>query len=467
MSQRLKATALDMAVSCGREHVSSMHIQIVFEVEGRIDFERLKKAVFLSIEAEPVLGCRFMTNPVRPYWESQPALSSKEFRERCCTLVETADPEADLYRFLPEPLDPATDPLLQVRVFRDLNNPKEIVVFKICHLVSDAGGLLGYAEFLIKLYARLATEPSYKPEPNTRSRGFDQIIKQFSNKEKVELVRSCIAALKRRAKVKIRYRFPNPSAPAEQRMYLRTEISPEQVQALKGYGRRQGATLNLVLLTAYFRAICATIPISGSGTLPVMSTVDLRRYVPEPERKLMPLCNLSGVTTMSIDQENPPEKPFAETLGLMKEQMKIRKADYFGLVVVPLTLGLYRGLPYALSQRIARNDFDKAKKNQSTVPVLTNAGEINAENFDFGDVSLVNVYGVASVMYAPVFATSATEFRKKVTLCSGFCQTLIPRQTVEAIFASMSKELSELAEGHTQSSKNASRQKVVEVSSDG
>ncbi|MBC7882577.1 MAG: hypothetical protein H7Y37_14865 [Anaerolineae bacterium] len=461
MSQRLPATALDLAISCGRQNASSMHIQMIVAVEGQVEIERLKKAVFLTIEAEPVLGCRFVDHPIRPYWEPQPTFSQKAFLERYCCVVETTNPEAEVDVFLPVPLDPSTDPLIQVRVFRQLGNPQEIIVFKLCHLVGDAGGLLGYCKFLIGIYAKLALDPSYKPDTNTRSRGFDQISKQYSNKEKLQIVRSTIAALKRRDSVTNRCGFPNPSAPAEQRMYLRKEIPVEQVQALKSYGRKQGATLNLVLLTAYFRSICKNIPLLGTGAVPLMSTVDLRRYVPDAERDQIPLCNLSGVTTMYINQEAPDKKPFTETLALVKEQMKERKADYLGLLMVPLVLGLYGVLPYKLSQRIAKNDFAKAKKNQTTAPVLTNAGEIPAEDYEFGDVKLVNIYGAASVMYSPVFATSVTEFRKTVTLCTGFCQTLIPRATVEAIFNGVAEELAGLAEGHLNASKNA--KKVVEA----
>jgi NRPS condensation-like uncharacterized protein len=462
MSQRLPATALDLAISCGRQNASSMHIHLVITVEGKVDIERLKKAVFITMEAEPILACRFVSHPRRPYWEPQPALNKSEFRERYCCLVEVANPEAEVDVFLPVPLDPSTDPLVQVRVFRQSDNPQEIIVVKLCHLVGDAGGLFGYCKFLIGIYAKLATDTNHKPAKNTRSRGFDQITKQFSNKEKLQVVRSTFAALKRRDNLTNRYSFPNPSVSAEQRMYLRKEISPEQVQALKSYGRRQGATLNLVLLTAYFRSICKNIPQMGTGALPLMSTVDLRRYVPDAERDQMPLCNLSGVTTMYINQEAPQRKPFTETLALVKEQMKERKADYLGLLMVPLVLGLYGILPYKASQRVANNDFKKAKKNQSTAPVLTNAGEIRAEDYEFGDVNLVYIYGAASVMYSPVFATSATEFRKKVTLCTGFCQTLIPRTTVEGILESMANELTEIANEYQASSKT-SRQKVADL----
>jgi NRPS condensation-like uncharacterized protein len=460
MIQRLPATALDLAVSTARHHASSMHLHAVLVVEGSIDIERFRKAVQLSIETDPVLGCRFVDNPIRPFWEPQPEMRRKEFLERYFCTIETMDLEAELYAFLPEPLDPSIDPLIQIRVFRQVGNLQEIVAIKISHLASDAGGLYTYTRSLIGTYAKLSTDPSFKPARNTRSRGLDQITKYISNKEKLKILRSTLAALKRRDAVTNKYKFPNSSAPPEQRMFLLKEIPMEQVQALKGYGRRNGATLNLVLLASYFRSICANIPLSGAGALPLMNTVDLRRYVPEAERSQIPLCNLSGVTTLYISQVNPSETPFIQTLALVKEQMKVRKADYLGLLVVPLVLTLYGALPYSISKGIARNDFAKTKKNQATAPVMTYL-RINEEDFNFGDVKLLDIYCLASIMYSPVFAMNATEFRKTVTLCTGFCQTLIPRVTVEAILDGMTKELAELAEGYSKSAKNT--KKVVEA----
>jgi NRPS condensation-like uncharacterized protein len=234
-------------------------------------------------------------------------------------------------------------------------------------------------------------------------------------------------------------------------MFVRKEIPPEQVQALRSYGRRQGATLNLVLLTAYFRSLCANISSLRQGALPLGTTVDLRRYIPEAERIQMPLCNLSGLIIMLIEASKPGN--FAQTLALVTKSMKERKANnQLGLAVVPLFLALYRGLPYFLSEQITRIGSAKAKKHQTTTPVLSNSGVIQAQDFEFGDVKVVNIYVLSLVAYAPSFFSSVSEFRQTITLATGFCQTLIPPATVEAIFEDMARELSELAETYIQGS---------------
>jgi NRPS condensation-like uncharacterized protein len=170
MSQRIQATASDIAIFCGRENIGAMHIHAIFIVEGSVDIERLKKAVHLSIEVEPILGCRFVKHPIRPHWEPQPELERQEFLEGYCRAVESMNLQAAADAFLVEPLDPSIDPLIQIRVFRQLGNLQETVVFKLSHVVGDGGGLYSYSQSVIKTYAKLSQDPNYKPTRNPRSR---------------------------------------------------------------------------------------------------------------------------------------------------------------------------------------------------------------------------------------------------------------------------------------------------------
>ncbi|WP_160328949.1 hypothetical protein [Syntrophomonas wolfei] len=46
-----------------------MQIQAVITFDQHLDTEVLKAAVMLSLDAEPVLGCRFVEDEKRPYWQ--------------------------------------------------------------------------------------------------------------------------------------------------------------------------------------------------------------------------------------------------------------------------------------------------------------------------------------------------------------------------------------------------------------
>ncbi|MHB8063306.1 MAG: condensation domain-containing protein, partial [Ruminiclostridium sp.] len=42
-----------------RYGMSNLQIQAIMKLDGRLDFDKLKRAIKLSVDAEPVLKCRF------------------------------------------------------------------------------------------------------------------------------------------------------------------------------------------------------------------------------------------------------------------------------------------------------------------------------------------------------------------------------------------------------------------------
>lgn len=54
----------------------------------------MKKAVRLSIDAEPILGCEFVVNNNKPVWKRHKDLDSVSL----CTLIETENLEETLHK---------------------------------------------------------------------------------------------------------------------------------------------------------------------------------------------------------------------------------------------------------------------------------------------------------------------------------------------------------------------------------
>src|SRR4051812_19530394 len=80
------ANGHDICNYIARYGMANHQIQAIMRLDGRLDFEKLSKAVRLSIDAEPVFGCRFVEgNP--PYWKrvsniNESMLSSLEISEK-------------------------------------------------------------------------------------------------------------------------------------------------------------------------------------------------------------------------------------------------------------------------------------------------------------------------------------------------------------------------------------------------
>ena len=143
-------------------------IQLELEFAGKLDVERLAKALELTLEAEPVLGCRFVEHWRRPYWE-RCAQSARE-------VFALARSEEEYEAFKIASLDAGTGPQLKACLWPSSAGSR--LLLKVGHEVADAGGVKDVASTVSRLYARLADNPEYRPEPDLKgSRGLWQVMR--------------------------------------------------------------------------------------------------------------------------------------------------------------------------------------------------------------------------------------------------------------------------------------------------
>ena len=64
-------------------------IQAVIHFKGKLDVVRLARAVKLSVDAEPVLGCKFIEREDRPFWQRLTDQDNISW----CALEEVSDRE--------------------------------------------------------------------------------------------------------------------------------------------------------------------------------------------------------------------------------------------------------------------------------------------------------------------------------------------------------------------------------------
>ncbi len=89
-------------------------IQAVIHFRDKLDAVRLARAVKLSVDAEPVLSCKFIEREDRPFWQRLTGQDSISW----CGLEEVPDREKAVKGFLLEELDMYNDPQVLARVFR-------------------------------------------------------------------------------------------------------------------------------------------------------------------------------------------------------------------------------------------------------------------------------------------------------------------------------------------------------------
>ncbi len=384
--------------------VSDNMIRAVIEFAGRVDAERLARAIRASQDAVPIAGCRYVEGWWRPHYERlAPAGADGVF-----SIVETDDAPRELDRYLMQPFDALQGPLVRACLVRA---ETDTFCLKMHHLVGDVGGIKEYAYRIAEIYERLSADASYRPEPNVLgSRSLYQVGRLMSLGAKLEALRSpdSLAASG--------YSWCLPLAAGRgEPLILRRHLAPGRFEALRAYGKAHGATVNDVLLAALYRAAHRAIRPEPGTPLALPVAVDMRRYLPGAQTGA--ICNLSYFTTSQIGAELGAT--FAETLQRVHSDMERKKAHWAGVggmqhYYLPLIL-----LPYGVMKSLARGLADKvvaADPESSGPPVLNNLGALDAARLRFGDVPLSDAYLAATVVDPPSLQLGASTCGGHLTL---------------------------------------------------
>lgn len=351
-----------------RMGVAEFVIQMDLSFDRRLDPERLQRAFFLTLEAHPVLGCRFVPDPGRPWWE--PA----ELDPRAFTVV-TSPEDAD--RFLLQWLDHLVAP--QFRTCLHQGPDGDRLLLKVSHCASDTGGLKETAATLAAIYCRLASDPDYRPTPSHGSRSFTQITDRVPLLSWPRILWNYLSQswnlLVPRQTHTWRWRSDRPDRPLT---FVVRELSPARVRELSEWGRGRGATLNDLIIAAYFRAQALAGGWDGKSRLRMQTTIDLRRWY-LPDQRGEEVCNLSAYLYPHIGRELGAT--FADTVDRIAADTRRQKKSWPGLTEICLG-PIFRRLSLHSIEAFSRKLYEMTR-NGSFPNGLTNLGPIRPEDVDF------------------------------------------------------------------------------------
>ena len=432
-SQRFRAVLTDQVLFC-MGGTQDHQIHCVLSMDGRVDEDRMKRAVRLSLDAEPILGYRFVERRWRPYWERRNDLD----RLSLCHLIKTADVEQEQMRFLTTPMDPSADPLVQVEILRSRTDTLGI---KMSHVVADGGGMKEYVDLLATIYRTLAKEPRYVTTPNLKGRrSLHQISSRFGIWDKLRIIRSGLKDMKNSnfPAPYWSFRFDQPGCPAEaKRAFVIRRIGRERLRIMRQYGRNQKATLNDVMLAAFCRALHALIKPGPEVSLRLRTIADLRRYLPAARGEA--ICNLSGFVQLNIGTELG--SAFHDTCVRVRDKMDATRAGFPGLGDLSLAAIVFKWFPFFLARKQFRFLLRRLTRVGNIPPILTNWGPILPERADFGDLTVAHAFGAPPTVFPPFFSLTVTSFRETLTLCTGFLENAIARPKVEHLMDRIEEEL--------------------------
>lgn len=394
-------------------------LHCVLRFAARPDAVVLKKAVIASIEAIPILGTRYVAGET-PCWTS---IDAAEFR-RALVNVRT---ETEFEEFLPSRVDEGIGP--QVRVCLLDTSSSFVVATKMNHMICDAAGFKEYLYYLCRIYAGLMADPAYRPAAIVGNRSVRGVLKRFGIGVKAK-------ALLLQNKDNNRTggdRFPFDADGDARPFILVRKFGRERVAALRDYGRANGATLNDVVLTAFYRCLFRRLKPRPGDELWIPITVDMRRHLGEAER-FASLTNLSSMVGTQIAYV--PEEGFAGTLGRVKTIMDEKKLGGIGLnAFVKLDL-VFRLLGDKTVNRWLRS------KLKNPLICMTNIGVLETDRLALGELRPHDAFMCGSVKYKPYFQLAMSSFAGEITLSVNQYGSAADRESILAFLGEIDAELS-------------------------
>lgn len=403
---------------CDVKGFNDHQVHCVLRFEHLPDVEILKKAVISSIEAIPILGTRFIGG-TKPRWTS---LDPNDFGQA----FVIAATECEFEEFLGSCVDESLGP--QVRVCLLKSSPFA-VGFKMNHMVCDAASFKEYLYFLCKIYSKVMADPEFRPAPITGDRSVRVVLRRFGMGAKLK----CLLSQSKENSFYGGLRFPLSDSGEARPFILTRKIGRERTSDLKDFGRTKGATLNDVVMTAYYRCLFQRLSLRPGGEIQIPVMVDMRRYFSKA-RDFVSLTNLAS--TVITQLEYRPEERFEGTLVRVKAIMDKKKGSNIGLNGF-IKLDLMHRI---LGDRIANRVLMSILKNPFIC--MTNVGILDSARIAFGDLRPRDAFLCGSIKYKPYFQLAISSFDGELTLSSNLLGNGSDRKRILSFFDEIEAELS-------------------------
>jgi len=394
-------------------------VHLVITLDGHLDAARLCQAMYLVMEAEPLLACRFVESST-PFWEKMPVLP----RDSIFSLVKCEDSEAALQQVMTARLDPAEGPQARLTLLR---GPKDRLVLSVNHTVSDACGVKHICLLLGQAYRSLEHDPHFSlPLPLLQDRSFHPIISAFSIQDSAAAREAC-------GEQSTVWGIPSRPGPCCNPEYHFRVIKSPHFLRMKEYSRSHQLTINDLLLAACFAALCPEIPHHEGQHLPVLTSIDLRRSIP---RYAAPhVANLSVAFEIWL----PVKSPFSfQWLAMDVHRVMAEKKGLFAGIGAAIRLQEVFSMGFfAVREDLLDLQYKSQNEHYPKNPFFSNTGIIPPEYVEFGDVSTMHAFMGPPVDYPPGFGITASTYQDRLTLASGFCGDSVPGTMVERVLSRM------------------------------
>ncbi|MFA5056217.1 MAG: hypothetical protein WC562_08660 [Dehalococcoidia bacterium] len=411
-----------------------MMIQMELEFNSCLDIARLKKALDLTLDAEPILGCRLVKRWWRPHWERLDADS------RDVLLV--AEDAREYEGFKRSPIDPYTGPQIKACLLRTTDRNRLLI--KVAHEVADARAVTQIAKIVSTNYSRLAYEPEYRPEPNINGdRSIWQVLSHVPWHAYPTILYNYYSVYMLPLFIPLGTVHLPVTADNDRTLEFINRTVPEGLlKCIIEYGRQRNGTLNDIMMAALFHAITKASDWDHKSQLRLRVTVDLRRF--KPADIVGGICNLGGMEIVDLGTDLNDD--FDYTLRRISSFMRQRKAYWIGLHdylgFAPLTVFHSHNVMTKIIVLIV-----ETSTNAGHAPtVFTNMGAIEQTDVTF-DVPPVEARLLPPVDYPPHIIFCFSSYNRSLTISAGSwpCSKKLIERCLDEMIAVLSGLSSEKA----------------------
>lgn len=422
--QFLKFHSSDSIIHTIVAQSSETTLRFELSFRHRLDRERLLAAIDIVLIQEPILRCTLVGGD-KPVWQRQDVKSN-------AILLHTESPE-EYRRLKDQSIDIRHGPMLSLCLLQKCDG--DTLLFKTAHEVTDGDGLKRIVSLVARHYSEpLAAIPSAR-ELADRSRGLLQLVRElpwrrlpvlfwFNIKQKIDLSVPATSLNLSSAVV------AHPG-----KGYASKTFDANTTDVLRNYARMRNASLNDLLMAAFFRALAKQSDWNGADALRITMSINLRQYLANPDQ--VSVSNFSSMECINLGTDLGVD--FPETLKKVSAMTRLKKSQWIGLNIL-VDLLLQKILPFRWLKKMHRSMFKMIIKNNNTPFLLTNVGKIAAEDSVF-DHAPESVELLAPVVYDPFWNTVAYEYNGQLKL-SGFvfdAKTRLP--LLKALYQGVDEEL--------------------------
>ena len=396
MERKLNAELWDKMHYLFRDFNDRMvHVELHYDFE--IDIDALKTVLICFFEKAPVLHSSFTDNHIHPYW------TVEDYHINDVLTVKTVSEEAlaeEINTFLVQYIPPESKIQMKVAVF--FHGGKSTLCVVENHMCMDGGDLKYFMKALCQNYTEYVQNGVSPIALRTGTRAYEAVYEDFSAAE-----RKMAKNLYKNINTKDDHGFPlTPDNIRDRSFIARRKLSAEKFDQIRAAGKKHGATINDMLLTAYFDSLYQLAQFNPNDSVSISCAIDLRRHIKDSEGQ--------GVTNQTAWMQcRVPRRgnDIFETLGYVVRSSNQFKQDRFmGLHGLPLLSLGYKIMPHAASEEIIKVGY------ANPLLAMSNIGILETDKLALDGHEPTDGFMSGAVKYKPYVLLSATSMRKELTL---------------------------------------------------